>query len=332
MNPGPQILILNGGPKTDVLRTTCLLKPLKKKFPGAEIIWITKDCNIDILQHNPEIRAACSLENGGTIAILLNRKFRDVYSLDMRGGMDDLANLVESEHKFGIRRTESGQANIFNREAGELFDYLNDSPPDNFNYQKSVMHAAQMDDSPPGEMILNIGGDWRNFAEKFLLDNSLKPGEKPVVMMSLTAGPRRGNIYPDSRSVSFITEQLTEKLNAVVILIAGPDEKAFYENYLNACRPGIIAGGCENSLMEFFGLMEKCDLYIGMDSIGIHGAIALGKPAVVLRNPRIGEKLELYGRGKEIFPGGPVKMYENIEMVSFSPEEVTTAAKELLNR
>jgi len=330
MNNVTNILILHGGPKKDVLRSTCLLEPLKQKFGNSEITWVIRRANSIVLRGNTLLNSVFSIEDGGTVAALLNREFQRVYALDLESGIGDLANLVQSKEKFGLYIDKNGSADLFNPEARALLDYQYNNLPPKFNFRKTVMKSAGLKDSTPGEMILNIPESGLEYAGKFLTDNSLRTGEKPLIITHLGADQNRQPAYPDSKFISFITEVLTEKLGAEVILTGGPREETFYDKFFNACHPRVISGGCGAGLFEFFGLVSGCDLFIGMDSLGLQAALALGKQVIALRNPRTAEDLEFYGRGLEVTSQSIVTTPEGRESVSYDHEQVLKAAGELL--
>ena len=48
-----RILIIKLDAIGDVLRTTSILKPLKQKYPRAEVTWLTRRASLDLLLNNP---------------------------------------------------------------------------------------------------------------------------------------------------------------------------------------------------------------------------------------------------------------------------------------
>ncbi|MBC8278925.1 MAG: glycosyltransferase family 9 protein [FCB group bacterium] len=330
MNNVTNILILQGGPKKDVLRSTCLLEPLKQKFGNSKITWVTRHANSVLLHRNSLVNSVLSIEDGGTTAALLNRGFQRLYSLDLDNGIGDLANLIRSPEKFGLFIDNNGSPYVFNPEARALLDYQNNNLPSKFNFRRTVMKSAGLKGTEPGEMILNISESGLEYAQKFLTDNSLRTGDKPLIIVYLGTGLNRPPVYPDSKSISFITEELTEKLDAEIILTGGPREKPFYDKFFNACPPRVISGGCEAGLFEFLGLISKCDLFIGMDSLALHAALALEKKVIALQNPRTTEDLELCCRGLEVASQSIGTSPEGRESVSYNHKQVIKAAAELL--
>ena len=330
MNDFTRILILQGGPKKDVLRATCLLEPLKQKFGNPEITWVTRSGSSFLLQRNDLLNSVLAIEEGGTLAAIMNREFHRAYALDLESGIGDLANLVRSQEKYGLFIGHNGLAEVFNQKAQDLLDYHNRDHPPEFNFQKTVMKSAGLEDSALGEMLLNIPQSGLEYTAKFLRENSLRPGEKPLIIVYLGTDFNLPPVYPDSKSISFITEELTEKLDTEVVLIGGPREKTFYDKYFNACHPRVISGGCDAGLFEFFGLVSRCDLFIGMDSLALHAALALKKPVIALRNPRTTGDLEFYGRGLEVMSQNIGVMSGGRESVSYHHEQIKKAAAELL--
>jgi heptosyltransferase-2 len=62
----------------------------------------------------------------------------------------------------------------------------------------------------------------------------------------------------------------------------------------------VIDGGCENTLGQFAGLVNLCDLVVTGDTTALHLAVGLRKKVVALFGPTCAQEIELYGRGEKI--------------------------------
>ena len=80
--------------------------------------------------------------------------------------------------------------------------------------------------------------------------------------------------------------------------------------------------------MEFAGFVEAMDVVVSSDSLGMHLAIALGKPVVVLFGSTCPQEISLDGGGAKLFAGVPCApcyksaCTEMTCMTEISPESV----------
>src|SRR5579863_6894607 len=96
-----KILIVKLDAIGDVLRTTCLLKPLKAKYPKAEITWLTRAASAGVLQHNPLIDRILTLESDAHV-YLHTKRYDVVVNPDTSETSARLATLAKAKKKFGF--------------------------------------------------------------------------------------------------------------------------------------------------------------------------------------------------------------------------------------
>jgi heptosyltransferase-2 len=64
----------------------------------------------------------------------------------------------------------------------------------------------------------------------------------------------------------------------------------------------VIDTGSNNTLREFFALVDVCDIMITGDTMALHAATALKKKVVCLFGPTSYNEIEDYGRIKKVIP------------------------------
>src|SRR5262249_42103711 len=81
-----------------------------------------------------------------------------------------------------------------------------------------------------------------------------------------------------------------------------PDEKQRNAAILAALRGRVpvVDGGCDNSLLDFAGLVSQLDLLLTSDSLALHVAIARRVRAVAFFAPTSAAEVEFYGRGEAL--------------------------------
>ncbi|MCX7765720.1 MAG: glycosyltransferase family 9 protein, partial [Candidatus Sumerlaeia bacterium] len=98
-----------------------------------------------------------------------------------------------------------------------------------------------------------------------------------------------------------LIEELNQLPNTAIILMGGEAEYEFntqLKTMLDHHRLRIIDAGCQNSLADFIGILNCCDVVVGLDSLAMHLAIALKKKVVAIFGPTCPQEIDLYGNGK----------------------------------
>ncbi len=325
------ILIIKAEPRIEVLQTTCLLKSLAAKYPGERVIWVAGRRCLDILQGNPTINEWYFYEEGSYLAAALNRRFKAVISLETDKGMGDAANLLQAETKLGLFRDTNGEVKAFNAGAEKLKLWVvsqgKAAQLKDTAYQEILAEAAGMPEAAASEMVFQLP------------EESLRSGEiwreqriitgRPLIGIYLGNNARNIAGHPDARSISFLSEKIMLELKAGVVVFAGNEEEEFLFNCMNSCPPGTVDGGCFSDFSQMAGMVEMCDIIIGVDCLEMQIALALGKKIVILQEADNPRKVELYGRGRIISSESKIEVKGGRQLLKFDPESVFSAVKAL---
>src|SRR5262249_18120265 len=87
-----------------VLRSTCLLQPIRKRYPEAHITWITLPSSKALLEGNPFINRLLSL-TPATLPLLNYLEFDLLYAVDKSLEAGSLAETIKAKEKFGFGLT-----------------------------------------------------------------------------------------------------------------------------------------------------------------------------------------------------------------------------------
>jgi heptosyltransferase-2 len=98
---------------------------------------------------------------------------------------------------------------------------------------------------------------------------------------------------------------LTTKLGADVFLLGGERERRMNAALAKSEPAHVFDTGTNHPLREFAGFVAGMDAVVTSDSLGMHIAIALGRPVVALFGPTAPQEISLYGRGAKLFAGPP---------------------------
>lgn len=290
-----RVLIVKLAAMGDVLRTTCLLRGIKARF-GAPIVWVTRPNAVELLKNNPFIdevwtddsklasrldaepfRAVINVDAdraSAAIAATARAKQKLGFSLDAAGHLAPLDPAATAWHYMGIndelkRANQRTYQDIIAGIAGvpardnELIFVLTDE-------EKAAATALQL---PEGKVVgFNTGGADRWTRKQWTFDGFVELGRK-----------------------------LLSRPDRVVVLYGGQPEEEFnarLEQTLASLR--VFNVNTKRSVREFGAMLNRCDVLVTGDTLGMHVALALGKKLVVIFGPTSNAEIELYGRGMKI--------------------------------
>ncbi|HPP11665.1 MAG TPA: hypothetical protein PKW42_02930, partial [bacterium] len=104
-----RLLIVKREALGDVLRTTALLQPLRKRFPEHRIIWLTARESQGLLKDNPWLDEVWTDDTPDTVANLTFFQFEVVINLDLSRESLLLAGLPQARTRIGFWYNPSGE-------------------------------------------------------------------------------------------------------------------------------------------------------------------------------------------------------------------------------
>lgn len=298
---GTRILIIKLAAIGDVLRTTPILPALKKKYPRSYIVWVTEKAGCEVLAGNRFINEILALDFKATLRLQVER-FDILINLDKDMAALSLAETTKAEKKIGFGLSEYGRAYAFNPEAEYAFR-LSFSDQLKFRenkktYQQIIFEAAGID-APYGEYVVKIPKQAINFGRQLFKKIGIKPNQ---LKFGLNLGA--GKVFATKKwpTANFIKliKLISRRLKAQIILLGGPEEKEISQEIKAACPGLVFDSGCSNSLRQFIGIVNACDIIVTADTLALHLAVALKKPVIALFGPTAANEVDLYGRGEKI--------------------------------
>ncbi len=313
-----KILVMKLGAMGDVMRTTPLLRKIRKIYPGSHISWLTH--YPEVVRRNVDNVYAFTLKD---ILVLLSTSFDVLYNLDKDSEVCALANMIKATAKRGYC-LEDGRC----------------APADDAARHKWL--TGLFDDvskrntkSYPEEIFEICGFRFEN--ERYLLDmgvetypNNLKK-KKFLIGLNTGCGSRwKSRLWPDEYWVR-LAGMLTDSERDAIFL-GGPDEDA--KNRRMAEATGSAYPG-HFSIGTFQSIVGQCDLIVTGVTMALHVAIGLNKKIVLLNNVFNRNEFELYGLGVILEPELDCTCYyspvcENDCLRLITPEIVAKACNDLL--
>jgi heptosyltransferase-2 len=291
-----KILIIKLDAVGDVLRTTCILPGLKEKYPDSHITWLTRSNAKEIFFNNQFVDRVLTIETNETNYFLLSEEFDLVLNLDSSPVSSAICSSVKGKEKLGYALDEKGKVYPINPEAEEWFimGAFDDVKKKNTRtYQSIILKIARIKTNNY-PIIINLSDKEKEFAEKFLQQHKINKSKK-IVGLNTGAGPRWKFKSWTLDGFESLIKMLLDKTDFYIFLYGGPFEKDRNEYLSNLNSDRVIDTGTENSLREFFALVNLCDLLLTGDTLAMHAATALGKKIIALFGPTSANEIEDYG-------------------------------------
>ena len=306
---GPRILIIKLDALGDVLRSTCILGPLHKAHPGARLEWLTNENALPFFEGNPLVRQVHAFPGVAWIDLLAQR-YDLVINLDNAPLSSKLATLAQGVRKVGFGYDATGHIHPFNEEAREwyhmgLFDDI--KRVNRKTYQQIALEICGLptEDRP---LHLYLRDDERAWAAGHARTLGLR-SDRPVIGFNTGASDRwEHKKWTEEGFIGLVREMQAASAEGAapqILLLGGPRE-AERNARIAAISPGaVFLGGSDNSLRQFFALVDLCDLVVTGDTLALHVAAALGKKVVALFGPTSEAEIDLYGRGIKLASDAP---------------------------
>ncbi len=305
-----KILIIKLDAIGDVLRTTSILPPLRKKYPDAFITWCTKSNATQLFANNDFVDEIITFEEDALFRINAE-EYDIVINLDTSKVSSSIAASANGKNKIGFVLNKKGYVEATSNAAAKwlamsAFDDL--KKENRQTYQGIMYEILELDKTKIAQPIFILSEDdiekGNALAKKWKFSKLQKT-------IGLNVGV--GNKWPNKGWPNKRWEELIETLNSKnyqLLLLGGQDEK---DLMAELCRKYkfLINTGYNNSLVEFASIVNLCDLLITADTLALHIGTAINKKIIVLFGPTSVSEIDLFGRGKKIAAPDDCKCYYN---------------------
>jgi len=286
-----------------VLRSTVLLAPLRRKYPGAHITWFTFPNAKPLLDNNPLIDRIIAVD-GKTTSLLSHLEFDVLCAVDKSLEAGALAEAINAKTKYGFGLAPSGVIKPFNPEAQYQYDVGLD---DNLKFFKNQKTETQ-------QTTESMGLKWdRDAYVMRLKDNELRTVQDH---RGLLLGSSHGVIgFNTGCSVLYPYKKFTversidtvrmwrEKFPDYTVALLGGREDAERQAQMKAAFANdsmVINTPTNEGLRSGILWMAACDMVFTGCSLGLHIAQALKKPTVVWFGVSCAQEIDLYDRGVKL--------------------------------
>lgn len=289
-----RILIIKLGAIGDVIRTTPLLRKIRKEYPNAKITWLT---------HTPSILPSTEIEeilkyDFMSVLYVQQTSFDILFNLDKDKDSCALSLTIKAEKKFGytLKNGVAYPANklAYHKYSTGLFDTV--SKANTKSYVKEIFEVV----------------GWEFQGEEYVFDNHEAKGyqwnlnrTKKLIGLNTGCGDRwTTRLWPDNYWVDLI--KLLQNKGYEPILLGGEQEHQ-KNTYLSQETGAAYLGYF--SLPEFINLIYQMDIIVTQVTMAMHITVALQKKIVLMNNIFNPHEFELYGRGVIVAPLKPCECY-----------------------
>lgn len=302
--PAQRIAVLSLEAMGAVLRSTCLLPAIKRRYPDCHITWITLKNTQALLLNNPLIDRIL-IADSMMLATIRHLRFDVLMAVDKSMEAGALAEQIQAEQKFGFGLNQWGAIVPLNAEAQYQYDVGLDDQLKFFTNQKSETQ----------QITETMGLEWRR--DPYVLE--LTAAEKSEVVQrrsSIVKQGARGVIgYNTGCSLLFAYKKFTllrsiELIGAwrraypdwAVALLGGPEDTERQEEMKRAFAddPFVVNTPTRDGLRSGVLWMDTSDLVLSADSLGLHIAIGLKKPVIAWFGVSCIQEIDVYDRGVKL--------------------------------
>ena len=317
------ILIVKLGALGDVLRTTSILRPLRRKYRAANIAWLTSKPAEALLQTNPLIDTVCVM--GGSVPAALTKHPWDlIVSLEEDAQACRWVNRIRAREIVGAYLNAQGRP-VYTASSAPWFDMgvLNrgdDGSLDTANRLKKkntrtypellarILGLSLARYPQEYRPILVLNERDRRANEEFRNRHGIGSRER-LIGINLGSGTRWLSKQPSVETTVQWIRMLHQRFGRRMILLGGPDEVERNRAICERSGVPLMDAGTGHTICGFASLIDLCELVVTADTLALHLASALRKKIVAVFGPTSPAEIELYGDGVKLLPPKPCRCY-----------------------
>lgn len=302
-----RILVIKLGALGDLLRTTPILPSLKARHPRSQVTWITQASCTPLLENLAEIDRVWVTDAHVTSRLLAER-WDLMINFDKDTPAAELASLANADVKKGFGISANGALVALNEGSQYALELGVDDElkfrKNTLSYQQIIHRMADLPCEGAGpDYQLRLTDSEKAFGAEWIASVLHDRGSHRL--LGVNAGTGRvfatKKWHPERYAEAVI--RLHEENGVVPVLFGGSDEVELNDRLAKALRRRhvpVLRPGEDLTLRQFAAVVAQCDGFIAGDTLGMHIALALRIPTVVLFTSTCAQEIELYGRGDAV--------------------------------
>ncbi len=284
----PRILFINIDALGDVLRNTSVVNAIRRAHPCAGLTWLTQERAVPLLEGNPQVDRVLSL-SPGVQAILDCLEFDLVLNADKSLQAGALAMRCRTTERRGFGVNEHGAIVPLNAEAEFLYRMGLDD------------HLKFFENTRSAQAILceALGFAHQNEPYVFTVDDRSSLPRR-MVGFNTGCGPKWPQKKLSIERAADIIRYIFAETNEPVLLLGGPDDTADHAELARMLGERVERTPTDHGLRVGAVHLNRVDVVLTGDSLGMHMAIGLEKEVVAWFGPTSPAEIDLYGRGEKM--------------------------------
>lgn len=301
--PEKKILIVHLEALGAVLRGTCILEPILRKWPQAHITWITSPRAAALLENNPYIDRIIKNDHKGGLTLstlsfdlgFVIDKSADAFGIALK------ARSIKEIKGFGIE-TKTGAVVPLNPEAQELYDiglsdhlkfYVNQKP------ETQLITEALGLDYQRDPYVFHFNKEEEKAAQ-IIREKMGLTGQKVIGLNTGCSPTIPYKKFSIDGWVKLIDKLQKEFPQAHLLLLGGPEDTDRNNEIFRRRPTRVNITPTQGGLREGLLYTSLCDQVITGDSLGMHMAIALGKFTVAWFGPTCSQEIDFFENGTAV--------------------------------
>lgn len=290
-----------------VLRSTCLLKPIKERYPHSHITWVTFPISKDLLLNNPYIDQLIEV-SPKSLAVLSYLEFDVLFGVDKSIEAGALTQVIKAKTKKGFGLNPYGVIVPFDEDADYQYRVgLDDELKFYINQKAETQQLTETMGLPwkREPYVLELTSNEKSEVKK-RKELLIKKTERDPSQIKGFIGYNTGSslLFPYKK---FTLERAIETIamwrrsfpDYAVALLGGPEDTERHEAMKKAFThdPMVINTPTRDGLRSGVLWMDTADLVFSGCSLGMHIGIGLKKPIIAWFGVTCAQEVDLYDKG-----------------------------------
>ncbi len=298
--PSKRILVVHLGALGAVLRSTTLLKPIQKKYPGCHITWVTESPADQLLYNNPIIDKVLPFTFESMME-LSAQAFDVGFCIDKSLKAIGLMKQLRIKKKFGFTSEESGAIVPLTNHANKLWEIgLDNHLKFNVNQKTECQLITEslnlIYERDP--YLVTVGLDESEIVKR-RRRNWLTKGQSGIIGINTGCAstiPHKKLSIDGHRAL--IREIQLKFPKSQIVLLGGREDVRRSEQI--SLGMNIILSPMLKGVRDGLLSVGACDVVVSGDSLGMHMAIALKKWVVAWFGPTCAHEIDLFDWGVKV--------------------------------
>ena len=312
---GKRILIIKPSSLGDVVHTLPVAHAIKRCYPASHIGWIIQKTFTPIIEHDPAVDELIPIHIPSTSDPKANR---GAYYQAFKA---TLSTITELRRRFAIKPydfvldlhasfrsgllalTNPGGMRIGFAEAKELnplFQHkkLATNPDKHHAVDKNIVFANFLECPPePQDFHVFVSGQARNKVHEFLSKKGITDSD---IVVYANPAARWETKFWTVPAWAELADMLVKHNNIFVVFAGSPQDVHYIEQITKNVKTRVVSAAGKLNLAEAVALIERANVYVGVDSGPMHIAAFTGTPVVALFGPTEPDKVGPYGHGHKV--------------------------------